>query len=187
MAVNQTISNFITVASQKDFARNNLFRVMALKTRILELDESELLYCKGGRLPSRQTPVHKVKYHGMEMAYNASTVNYDGADSYELEFYLDAKGDLRKKFEEASRIIFNDVSNTGNWRFPSTSDILTIAQLGFDMQPIKYFHLYGVTLKDVQVIDTQAADGDGSAIPCKVTLSYLYYRTEGSDTIYTES
>jgi hypothetical protein len=69
----------------------------------------------------------------MEMGYNASTVNYEGADSYELEFYLDAAGDLRKKFEEASRIIFNDISNTGNWRFPSTSDILTIAQLGFNM------------------------------------------------------
>jgi hypothetical protein len=38
MAVNQTISNFITVASQKDFARNNLFRVMDFKTRVLSLD-----------------------------------------------------------------------------------------------------------------------------------------------------
>lgn len=133
MAVNQTISNFIAVASQKDFARNNLFRVMELKTRVLHLDESELLYCKGAKLPARTTNVHKVKYHGMEMGYNASTVNYDSADSYELEFYLDASGDLRKKFEEASRIIFNDVSNTGNWRFPSTDDVLTVAQLGFDM------------------------------------------------------
>jgi hypothetical protein len=35
----------------------------------------------------------------MEMAYNQSTVKYDGADSYELKFYLDANGDLRKKFE----------------------------------------------------------------------------------------
>jgi hypothetical protein len=133
MAVNQTISNFITVASQKDFARNNLFRIMEFKTRVLNLDESELIYCKGAKLPSRKTPVHKVKYHGMEMAYNASTVAYEGAESYELKFYLDAQGDLRKKFEEASRIIFNDTSNTGNWRFPSTDDRITIAQLGFDM------------------------------------------------------
>ena len=35
MAVNQIISNFITVASQKDFARDNLFRVMAFNTRVL--------------------------------------------------------------------------------------------------------------------------------------------------------
>ena len=133
MAVNQIISNFITVASQKDFARDNLFRVMTLKTRILTLDESELLYCKSAKLPGRETPTAQVQYHGMKMNYNKSTVDYPGSDSYELEFYLDAKGELRKKFEEASRIIFNDISNTGNWRFPSTSDVLTIAQLGFNM------------------------------------------------------
>lgn len=186
MAVNQTISNFITVASQKDFARDNLFRVLALKTRILSLDENELLYCKGAKIPGRETPTAQIQYHGMKLNYNKSTVDYTGSDSYELEFFLDAKGELRKKFEEASRIIFNDISNTGNWRFPSTSDVLTIAQLGFDMQPIRLFHLYGVTLKTVDVIDGKPSDGQGEAVSCKVTLSYLYYRTEGSDTIYSE-
>ena len=51
MAVNQNISNFINVASQKDFARNNLFRVMAFKTRVLTLDESDLIYCKTAQVP----------------------------------------------------------------------------------------------------------------------------------------
>lgn len=186
MAVNQTISNFITVASQKDFARNNLFRIMEFKTRVLNLDQSELIYCKGAKLPSRKTPVHKVKYHGMEMTYNASTVTYEGAESYELKFYLDAQGDLRKKFEEASRIIFNDTSNTGNWRFPSTDDRITIAQLGFDMQPIKYFTLHGVSVVAINGVDTDPAGGDGSALEVTMTVSYLYYRTEGSDVIYSE-
>lgn len=186
MAVNQIISNFITVASQKDFARNNLFRVMAFKTRALTLDETELLYCKGADIPARETPTTSVKYHGMSMNYNQSTVNYTGSDNYQLKFYLDANGDLRQKFEEASRIVFNDISNTGNWRFPSTEDVITIAQLGFDMEPIKYFHLYGVSIKDIQSIQTQAADGDGSAIEVTITLSYLYYRTDGSDVIYVE-
>lgn len=186
MAVNQTISNFITVASQKDFARNNLFRVMDFKTRVLSLDQSELIYCKGGKLPSRKTPVATVSYHGMKMAYNQSTVQYEGAESYELKFYLDANGDLRKKFEQASRIIFNDISNTGNWRFPSTEDHITIAQLGFNMQPVKTFTLYGVSIVDITGLDTQPADGDGSAIECTITLSYLYYRTQGSDVIYSE-
>ena len=54
------------------------------------------------------------------------------------------------------------------------------------MEPIKYFHLYGVTIKSIEAIDTQIADGDGSAIEVKVTISYIYYRTEGSDAIYTE-
>lgn len=186
MAVNQNISNFITVASQKDFARNNLFRVMSFKTRVLTLDESDLIYCKGAQIPGRSTPTSQVNYHGMKMNYNKSTVEYTGSDSYTLEFYLDAEGDLRQRFEEASRIVFNDISNTGNWRFPSTQDIVTIAQLGFDMEPVRYFHLYGVTIKSIEGFDTQIADGDGSAISCKVTISYLYYRTDGSEIIYSE-
>lgn len=186
MAVNQIISNFITVASQKDFARNNLFRVMAFKTRVLTLDESELLYCKGADIPARTTPTSTVSYHGMKMNYNQSTVDYSGADNYQLKFYLDANGELRKRFEEASRTVFNDISNTGNWRFPSTEDVITIAQLGFNMEPIKYFHLYGVSIKDIQAIQTDAAGGDGTALEVTITISYLYYRTEGSDTIYSE-
>ena len=186
MAVNQNISNFINAASQKDFARNNLFRVMSFKTRALELNESDLLYCKAAQIPGRTTPTATVSYHGMKMNYNTSTVDYPGSDSYTLTFYLDADGDLRQKFEQASRIIFNDISNTGNWRFPTSQDVVTLAQLGFDMEPIKYFHLYGVTVKSIEAIDTQIADGDGSAIEVKVTLSYIYYRTEGSDVVYSE-
>ena len=186
MAVNQIISNFITVASQKDFARDNLFRVMAFKTRILNLDETELLYCKGADIPGRSTPTSTVSYHGMKMNYNQSTVDYPGADNYQLKFYLDAEGDLRKRFEEASRTVFNDISNTGNWRFPSTEDVITIAQLGFNMEPVKFFHLYGVTIKSIESVTTQAADGQGTALEVTITMSYLYYRTEGSDTIYSE-
>lgn len=186
MAVNQTISNFISAASQKDFARNNLFRVMGFKTRVLTLDEPELLYCKGAPLPARSTPTSTVSYHGMKMNYNQSTVEYTGSDNYQLKFYLDANGDLRQRFEEASRIIFNDLSNTGNWRFPSTEDTVTIAQLGFDLEPIKYFKLYGVTVKSIESIETDIADGDGTALEVIITLSYLYYKTEGSETMYTE-
>lgn len=186
MAVNQIISNFITVASQKDFARDNLFRVMAFKTRVLELDETDLIYCKGADIPGRATPTSQVQYGGMKMNYNQSTVEYPGSDNYQLKFYLDANGDLRKKFEEASRLIFNDVSNTGNWRFPATTDIITIAQLGFNMEPINYYHLYGVTIKDIQNVTTNVAEGQGTALEFTISLSYLYYRTDGSDVIYSE-
>lgn len=186
MAVNQIISNFITVASQKDFARDNLFRVMAFNTRVLQLDETDLIYCKGADIPGRSTPTSQVQYGGMKMNYNQSTVEYTGADNYQLKFYLDANGDLRQKFEEANRLIFNDISNTGNWRFPSTEDVITIAQLGFNMEPIKFYHLYGVTIKDIQPITTNAAEGQGVAIEVVLTISFLYYRTEGSDIIYSE-
>lgn len=186
MAVNLNIPNFITVAGRKDFARNNLFRVMSLKCRGLELDENELLYCKGGVLPGRNNPTGQVQYHGMKMSYNLSSVEYPGADDYQLKFYCDADSALRQKFEEASRLVFNDVSNTGNWRFPSTDDILTLAALDFALEPKEYIKLIGVCFKGIDPIDFQSAEGDGSAIEIVAHFSFLYYRRNGSNTIYTE-
>jgi hypothetical protein len=187
MAVNLNIPNFITVAGRKDFARNNLFRVLSLKCRGLELDESDLLYCKGGALPGRNNPTSQVQYHGMKLSYNNSTVDYPGADDYQLKFYCDADSALRKKFEEASRLVFNDVSNTGNWRFPSTDDIITLASLDFNLDPREYIKLIGVCFKGIDAIDFQAADGDGSAIEITAHFSFLYYRRDGSNTIYSEN
>ena len=44
MAVNQTIGKFIQVAGKRDFARDNLFRIMQLSCRNLTLDEDDLVY-----------------------------------------------------------------------------------------------------------------------------------------------
>ena len=187
MAVNLNIPNFITVAGRKDFARNNLFRVMSLKCRGLELDENELLYCKGGILPGRNNPTSQVQYHGMKLTYNQSTVEYPGADDYQLKFYCDANSELRQKFEEASRLVFNDVSNTGNWRFPSTEDMITLAALDFNLEPLEYIKLVGVCFKGIDPIDFQSAEGDGSAIEITAHFSFLYYRRNGSNSVYSES
>ena len=43
MAINQTIGKFIQTATGRDFQRNNLFRIMSLKTRNLSLTEEDLV------------------------------------------------------------------------------------------------------------------------------------------------
>ena len=54
MAINQTIGSFITAASRRDFARDNLFRVMQLNCQGLALSEEDLVYCKGANLSGRE-------------------------------------------------------------------------------------------------------------------------------------
>lgn len=183
MAINQKISDFNIIASQRDFARDNLWRILSLKTRTLELDEADLLYCKGARIPSRENPSASVSYHGMEFRYPKSSVKYDG--QYSLTFLIDAKGLIRHKLEEASRILFNEVSNTGNWRMPSSSDQIVLAQLGFDMEPVKYWTLYGVTLTKIDQVEVNF-QGEGQHIEVTLNFTYNYYKTEGSEVIYTE-
>lgn len=183
MAINQIISNFNTVASQRDFARDNLFRIMSVKTRALELTEADLLYCKGANIPAREIPSGSVPFQGMEFHYPKSSVKYDG--TYALTFLIDANGDIRKKVEEASRILFNDLSNTGNWRVPGTTDQIVLVQLGFNMEPIKTWTLYGVCLTKIDQVPVNF-QGDGSHIEVTINFTYNYYKTEGSDIVYSE-
>lgn len=185
MAINQTIGSFITAASRRDFARDNLFRVMELKCQGLTLTEEDLVYCRTANLSGREVPHGQVKYMGMDLNYPQSTVKYPDAGEYKLEFYLDAAGELRQKFEVATRTLFNDTTSTGDWRFPSTFDVLTLAALNINLDPQEYITYYGVSIKSIDQYETKAAEGEGVAIYVGVTFTYLYYKRTGSDTVWS--
>lgn len=181
MAVNSTVANFIAKAGAQDTARNNLFRVMSLRIQnVLELTEDDLLYCKGGQIPGRTNPSHTLKFMGMEMPYPASTVKYEGNQGYTLKFYVDRESSIAKKFEAASRIIFNEITSTGKWNFPQTEDTLTIAALGFNLEPIEYITFHGVSFAGFDSIEFQTAEGDGSAIEITMKINFIYYRRDNS-------
>lgn len=185
MAVNQTIGKFIEVASKRDFARDNLFRIMYLSCRNLTLSEDDLVYAKGGKLPARETPVgDNVKYMGMTMPYTKSTVSYPGNTDYEIEFYLDANSEIAHKFERASRTAFNDMTSTGDWRFPSLSDEMTVAVLDINLDPIEYITFQGLSFVKFDEVDFKVADSSGEAIMIKAHVSFINYVREGSNTVF---
>lgn len=185
MAVNQTIGKFIQVAGQRDFARDNLFRIMQVSCRNLTLSEDDLIYAKGGKLPGRETPVgNNVKYMGMTLPYTRSTVTYPGNEDYEITFYVDKDSEIIHKFERASRLNFNDLSTTGDWHFPSQSDVMTVAVLNMELEPIEYITFYGVSFVKFDLIDFKVADSDGAAIEVTAHISYHTYKRTGSDTVF---
>ena len=185
--VNQTIGTFINTLIKRDGQRNNLFKILALNTKVLSLTNEDMVYIKTGSLPGRTNPTGQLSYMGMKFNYNTSTVEYPGADNYQLEFVFDAKGELRQKFEEASRLIFNDQTTTGNWNVPTLQDIMTIAPLNNQYEPSAYYHFYGVAFKGFNNVDFQIADGDGSIVNLTANISFYYYKGPGSDTVYTGS
>lgn len=185
MAVNQTIVDFQNTLIKRDGLRNNLFKVMALNTKVLSLTNEDMVYIKTAKLPGRTNPTATIPYMGMKFAYNTSTVEYPGAEDYSLTFIFDAKGELRQKFEEASRLIFNDLTTSGTWNVPTTSDIMTLAPLNNQYEPSAYYHLYGVAFKGFDSVDFQIAAGDGSMVELNCKMSYWYYKGPGSDTAYS--
>ena len=79
---------------------------------------------------------------------------------------------------------FNDITSTGNWQFPSNSETMTLALLNINLDPIEYYHFYGVSFVKIGDVEIQPADGDGTAIMCRCTISYISYKSTGSDTVF---
>lgn len=184
MATNQTIGTFINTFAKRDGQRNNLYRILSLNTRVLTLTEEDLVYAKAGRIPGRTNPTATIPYMGMNLPYNTSTVQYDNED-FSINFIFDAKQELRTKFEQASRTVFNDLTTTGNWAAPSLSDIMTVATLDMNLEPIAYYHFYGVAFKGIDAVEFDMSGGDGSIVEIPAHFSYYYYKSPGSDTVYT--
>lgn len=187
MAINQTIGNFINAFTKRDGQRDNLYRVMALNTRVLNLDENDLLYIRGGKIPGRNNPTGTISYHGMKLPYNLSSVEYPGNEDFQIDFVFDARNEIRTKLEEASRTVFNDLTNTGNWSAPQLSDIMTVATLDINLDPVAYYHFYGVAFKSIGEVNFQIAEGTGAIVNIPVTLTYYYYKTTGSDKVWAGS
>jgi hypothetical protein len=184
MAVDQTISRFIQVAGGRDFARDNLFRIMQLRCRNLELSPDDLVYAKGGKLPSRETPVgENVKYMGMTLPYTRSTVAYPGNNDYEITFFLDARSEIAQKFEAASRNAFDDATTTGDWRFPSTNDTMTILLLDNKLEEVDKITFHGISFVKFDDIEFKIAEGEGTALEVKAHISYLYYTRGYNETL----
>lgn len=187
MATNQTIGTFIDQFVRRDGQRDNLYRIMSLNTKVLSLTEEDLVYARAGKIPARTNPVGTISYHGMKLPYNLSSVEYTGNEDFQIEFVFDARNEIRTKFEQASRLIFNDITNTGNWAAPTLNDIMTVATLDINLEPVSYFTFYGVAFKGMGEVAFNIAEGTGAIVNVPINLSYYYYRSPGSDTVWAGS
>lgn len=185
MAVNQTISTFISTASKRDFQRDNLYRIISLKCEGLTLDTEDIMYCKGIKIPGRENPHSAVKYMGMEFYYPQSTVKFSDISDLSITTIIDSQSITMGKLERASRILFNDLTTSGNWRFPSTADTLTVAVLDFNLNVQETITYYGVSFKGFDGVDAKPAEGEGVAQEVTMHFTFFYYKRTGSDTVYT--
>ena len=96
----QTIQNFYTQAQTKDFARDNLFRVLNIsfgEGTTISFDEDDLVYAKTASLPGKEITSQALPYMGLN--FNVPGVaKYTGSDGYTITFRCDESYDLRNRF-----------------------------------------------------------------------------------------
>lgn len=173
----QTIRGFYVNAQSKEFARDNLFRVSSLKLGNLVLNEQDLIYCLGLKLPARKIKNVQAKYQGLP--FNLPGVaEYPGAEAYVLEFYCDQNSNLRKRFEDETRYVFDDKYSTGDYLTPRASAVIDLIQLDTKLNAVAKYKLIGASIREVGELEGKMSDGTGEVCKFKVTISYHFFERE---------
>jgi hypothetical protein len=182
------ITDFMNQASQKQFARDFLFRVKQISVTGLSLNgETDLIYARSASLPGRDIENKQVNFSGQTFNLPGKS-SYPGAESWSVEFYVDQSLDIRTKLERASRTLFNNEDTTGNMCMPGSESIITLDVLqipcqrgtnvtsGGSLETIKTIELVGASLRTIGEIAYQIADGTGEVLNFSATFSYHFYR-----------
>jgi hypothetical protein len=171
-----TIQNFFSRAAEKQFARDFLFRVKQIDIEGVSFDgDSDLVYARSAQLPGRNIDNKQVNYYGQTFNVPGKST-YPGSEGYSIEFYHDEKNELRTKFETASRAVFNNETSTGQYGMPGDSSLITLDVIDKDLDTIQTIQLVGASIRDINAIDYQIADGTGEILKTTVTFAYHFYR-----------
>ena len=176
--VSQLITDFYRVAASREFARDYNFRVLSINTggaSNVSFNQDDLVYCKSASLPERAITNVAVPYMGLNFNLPGNAT-YPGSEAYTLNFYCDAASQLRQKFEQWSRDIFDDSTSTGNYFSPKQTAIMDLVQLDNQLAKIAQYQLVGVSIRSVGAINYNIAGGTGETVEFPVTFAYHYYR-----------
>ena len=173
----QTIQGFYTQAQAKDFARNNLFRVLNINFGSgtdVSFDESDLVYANTATLPGKTIGNIAVPYMGLN--FNVpGTVTYDNSESYTIQFKSDESHNLREKFLQVQNDTFDDADSTGNYFMPTSDAVIDLVLLDKELNKVAQYQLVGCSIRNVgpQSYDMTAP---GEIVTFDVTIAYHYFR-----------
>lgn len=176
-ATSQTIQNFYRVVTERDFSRKFNFRVININagdSSSQVYNEDDLVYVRTASLPAREITEVTVPFMGLDFHIPGSA-KYPGSEAYSLEFYCDQKSNLRQKFEDWSRDVFDDITSTGNYFAAKQTAVIDLVQLDNQLERVAQYQLVGVSPRNVGPLEYDITNG-GEFVTFTVTLAYQYFR-----------
>lgn len=173
----QGIENFYDAAIVKDFARQNLFRVLSLAGT--NFSQQELLYVSSTTLPGRSITNVPVPFMGLQ--FNVpGTAQYTNSNAWQITFRVPSDLSIRKKFEDWTKFIFDDRLSTGSYSIPSKSPQGQIVLVLLDKSgnPLREYTLYGAYCQNVGDLTVNLTSA-GEIMEQQVTMAYQYWRLTG--------
>lgn len=180
--MSQNISDFYSIAQQKDFARQFQFRVITLANT--NFDDEQLVYLETANLPGRAVTNIPVPFMGLQ--FNVpGTATYPGSDAWNVSFRCDQNYDIRATLENATFNTFDDSVSQGDYNIARRSSVITIQLLGKNPETIiRQYNLIGAYVVSVGESTYNLTD-NGTIVTVPATLAYQYWRVTkvGNETI----
>tara|TARA_R100000951_G_scaffold111396_2_gene110392 strand:- start:45055 stop:45609 length:555 start_codon:yes stop_codon:yes gene_type:complete len=174
----QTINTFFERAASREFARDFLFRLVNITfAGGATFNESELVYVRSASLPARQITNVVAPYMGLDFNLDGS-VKYPGSDAWSVNMYCDAESDLRTKFLDESRRIFDEQTSTGDYGVPTRGSVITLVQLDKALDPVNTYKLVGASVRNTGELSYNIAEGVGNVLNFETTMSYHFFEQE---------
>jgi len=179
---NQTIQDFYRVATTREFARDFNFRVLSINTggatdaagNIITFSEDDLVYARTAELPAREITNVAVPYMGLNFNLPGNAT-YPNSAAYNIAFYVDAKSQIRQKFEDWSRYTFDDANSTGDYLTPKPTSVISLLQVDNKLNKVAQYNLVGASPRSVGNIAYTMAAGTGALAEFTVGLAYHYF------------
>lgn len=170
-----TITTFFEQAKKRQFARDFLFRVKQVTIAGQSFNgETDLVYARSANFPARGIQGKTAKYFGQDFQVPGAST-YPGSDAYSIEFYHDESVELRKKFEKASRAVFNNTTSKGAYQMPGAESYITLSVLDRNLAEVSSIKLVGASIREISAITHNIAEGSGDILNFTVTFAYHFY------------
>jgi hypothetical protein len=171
---NQDINSFYQTAIAKDFARQNLFRVLYINSGStgIVFNQTDNVYVTSTALPSRAIKNIPVPFMGLQ--FNVpGTANYPGSDSWQITFRMPQDLSIRAKLELWTRGTFDDAQSTGAYEVKNLGSV-GLALMGKNGQVLRFYNLVGAYCVNIgqYTLNTTTA---GEIVEQQATIAYQYW------------
>ena len=182
----QTINSFFNNAVIRDFSRDYLFRVDSVNfDNGALITPTGLLYAKTAKLPGRNIVNQQVKYAGQTFNIPGS-VEFPGAENYQLEFYCPENSDIREILMNESTRTFGNIfgiagSGQSGGSIANANSVITLLQLNKNLDAIFKYRLIGCSVREVGEVGYSMAEGNGAVMSFTVGIAYHFFDRQALD------
>jgi hypothetical protein len=175
--IRPNVEAFRRLVESNGFAKKYNFQVENIDGLPEEIPDYDpySLYISSASIPSRKINTTRLPYKAFEFVVPTNAV-YPDNQSWRIQFISDSEMTIRNLFETWTRVLYDELNNTGKSNFAGAT--LTLNLISDEGKVTRKYKLYGVFPILMDSVEYNISDTGADAVKFNVTLAYQYFKTD---------